>query len=142
ILKNKTEISHAGSAWSAGLAFALISVVIAIVFSVSPSGFVNAQERRGSRKVAIGFVSVPPLDRSENPPKDSEATARLLIAKLQQYKVPAIGFLNGSMISDGEKLYPVRAEIVRMWRDAGFEVGIGGFKHLAFHDQPLDDYIA
>jgi len=92
--------------------------------------------------MAIGFVSIPPIDRMENPPKDADATARLIIAKLAQYKVPAIGFVQGSMVSDGDKLYPVRANIVRLWRDAGLEVGIGGYKHIWFYDTPLAEYIA
>src|SRR5205085_701273 len=32
--------------------------------------------------------------------------------------------------------------IARMWRDAGFEIGVQGFKHQAFRDQPLQTYIA
>ena len=126
----------------AGLAFLLISVVLLAVFSFTPQSIVNGQKRVvGDRKLSIGFVGIPPLDRSSDPPKDADATARLLIAKLQQYKVPAVEFLTGSQISDGEKLFPVRANIVRLWRDAGLEVGIGGFRHLPFHDQPLDAYI-
>ncbi len=92
--------------------------------------------------MAVGFVSIPPLDRMENPPKDADATMRLLIEKLKAHRVPAIGFVHGQIISDGEKMYPVRAEIVRTWRDAGFEIGIGGYKHIWFHDTPFDEYIA
>ena len=143
ILKEKTETSRANTAWSAGLAFAVISILLLALFSFSPRSVVNGQKLRvGDRKLAIGFVGIPPLDRSADPPKDADATARILIAKLQQHKVPAIGFLTGSQISDGEKFYPVRANIVRLWRDAGFEIGIGGFKHLPFHDQSLETYIA
>jgi len=143
ILNKKTETSHATSVWSTGMAVALISVLLLALFSFSPKSVVNGQKRdTGSRKLAIGFVSIPPLDRSADPPKDADATARLLIAKLQQYKVPAVGFISGSQVSDGEKLFPVRANIVRLWRDAGFEIGIGGFKHLPFRDQPLEAYIA
>ena len=135
-------MKHANSAWSAGLAFVLISAVLTLVFSFNSSSFVNAQTRMKGRKVAIGFVSIPPLDRTANPPKDSDATARLLIAKLTQYKIPAIGFVNGSSISDGEKPFPVRANIVRMWRDAGFEVGVGGYNHLWFSRTAYDEYVA
>lgn len=46
------------------------------------------------------------------------------------------------MISDGEKLYPIRAEIVRLWRDAGMEIGVGGYKHIWFYDTPYDEYVA
>ncbi len=41
-----------------------------------------------------------------------------------------------------EKMFANRAEVVRMWRDAGLEIGIGGYKHTWFHDTPLDEYIA
>jgi len=142
ILNERTEIPRAYSAWSAGLAIVVISALLLVVFSFTPQGLVNGQQRTAGRKVAIGFVSIPPLDRSDNPPKDADATARILIAKLQQHKVPAIGFLTGGMISDGEKLFPVRANIVKLWRDAGFEIGIGGFKHLPFQNATLDEYIA
>ncbi|HUR99378.1 MAG TPA: M56 family metallopeptidase [Pyrinomonadaceae bacterium] len=142
ILQIKTEASSAISAWTAGVALLLTSAFLLAVFSFSSSDVVNAQQRSGTRKLAIGFVSIPPLDRTENPPKDSDATARLLIAKLKEYKVPATGFLQGGMVSDGEKLFPVRANIARMWIDAGFQVGLGGFKHVSLYHTPADEYIA
>jgi beta-lactamase regulating signal transducer with metallopeptidase domain/peptidoglycan/xylan/chitin deacetylase (PgdA/CDA1 family) len=142
ILHKKTETTRATSAWPAGMAIALVSALLLGVLSFTPASFVNAQKKANGRKMAIGFVSIPPLDRTQNPPKDSDATARLMIAKLTQYKVPAIGFVTGSMISDGDKLYPVRANMVRLWRDAGLEVGVGNFKHVWFYNTPYDDYVA
>lgn len=142
ILQKNTETRITNSAWSAGLAVLLISAVVIGVFSFNSSVFVNAQTKTKNRKIAVGFVSIPPVDRTENAPKDSDATARLMIAKLTQYKVPAVGFVNGSTISDGEKLYPIRANIVRLWRDAGLEVGIGNFKHVWFYHTPYDEYVA
>lgn len=142
ILKIKTEANTANSAWTAGLAFVLTSVFLLAIFSTSSSELVNAQKLSNGRKLAIGFVSIPPVDRTTNPPKDSDATARLLIEKLKLHKVPAIGFLQGGMVSDGEKLFSVRANIARMWRDAGFDVGLGGFNHLKLYSTPVDDYIA
>lgn len=141
ILKIKTEESSATSAWTAGMALLLTSAFLAALFSFSSSDVVNAQQRSGSRKLAIGFVSIPPVDRTANPPKDSDATARLLIQELREHKVPAVGFLQGGMISDGEKLFPVRADIARMWIDAGLEVGLGGFKHLKLYDTNAEEYI-
>ena len=142
ILKIKTEMTRANSAWSAGLAIVLISAVLTVVFSFSSSSLVNAQGKTGNRKVAIGFVSIPPLDRSENPPKDSVATAKILVGTLKAHKVPAVGFINGSSVSDGDKIFPVRAEIVKMWHDEGLEIGVGGFNHLWFYDTSYDDYVA
>lgn len=143
ILQKNTEIKRSAfSAWSAFAALALISAVLLTIFSPYSGEFVNAQTKTKNRKLAIGFVSIPPVDRTENPPKDADATTRLMIAKLTQYRIPAIGFVQGGMISDGEKLYPVRANIVHLWRDAGFEIGIGGYKHIWFYNTPFDDYVA
>ena len=142
ILKTRTEASTPGRAWTAGLAFVLTSAVLLGVFLNGSGGLVNAQREANGRKLAIGFVSIPPVDRSSNAPKDAEATARLLIDALKRNKVPATGFLQGGMISDGEKFYPVRKEIARMWIDAGFELGLGGFKHINLYDVGADDYIA
>lgn len=142
ILKQKTEIKGNPSAWTAMLGFAFISALLVVLFSASEAPLVNAQKNMKDKKVAIGFVSLPPGDRSGNPPHDGVATAKLLIEKLKSHKAPAIGFLLGSTVSDGEKLYPVRAEIVKMWQAEGFEVGIGNFKHVWFYDTPYDEYVA
>jgi beta-lactamase regulating signal transducer with metallopeptidase domain/peptidoglycan/xylan/chitin deacetylase (PgdA/CDA1 family) len=142
ILQKNTEMKRANSLWSALLALLLISAVMLGVFSFNNEAFVNAQTKTGNRRLAVGFVSIPPVDRTANPPKDADATARLLIEKLKSHRVPAIGFVLGAAISDGEKLYPVRANIVRLWRDAGFEIGIGNFKHVWFYDTPYEDYVA
>ncbi|HEY8561230.1 MAG TPA: M56 family metallopeptidase [Pyrinomonadaceae bacterium] len=142
ILQKNTEIKRSASAWSAGLACALISAFLLAVLSFNQTTLVNAQKQRGAKKMAIGFVSIPTIDRSADPPKDSDETMRRLIEKLRSHKVPAIGFLQGGLISDGEKLSPARADMVRSWRDAGFEIGVGGFKHIWFYDTPYDDYVA
>jgi len=140
----ETRTSSKQSFLSASLALLLISAVLTMVFWTGTGTPVNAQDKnRGKNKLmAVGFVSIPPVDRMENPPKDADATARLMIANLKAHKIPAIGFVQGGMISDGEKLYPVRANIVRLWRDAGFEIGIGGYKHIWFYDTPFADYVA
>lgn len=141
ILHKETEITRASSLWSAVVALGLISAFATALFSWSDSPTVNAESNLKSKKIAIGFVSIPPADRSDNPPQDSIATAQILIEKLKSHRVPAIGFLLGASVSDGEKLFPARAEIVRNWCDAGFEVGIGGYKHIWFYDTAFDDYV-
>jgi len=142
ILKKKTEIRHTRFAWSAGLGMLLISAALTTVFLLDGSSLINAESKASGRKLAIGFVSIPPLDRTANAPKDADATMRLLIDALKRHKMPATGFLQGGMISDGEKFLPVRKEIARMWIDAGFEVGLGGFKHMSLYDVSVEEYIA
>lgn len=146
IIKKNTEIRRAReSFWSAIPAFLLISAVLIMVFSANLLSGVNAEDNKNTaagKKIAIGFVSIPSLDRTANPPLDGDATMRLMIGKLTQYKIPAIGFVNGVMIANGEKLRPVHVNMVRLWRDAGLEVGIGNYTHVWFFDTPLDEYMA
>ncbi len=124
-----------------GFVVLFVTAVMINAFT-KPSNFsVIAENNAKTKKMAIGFVSIPPLDRLGDAPKDSQATASLMITKLARHKIPAIGFVQGSMISDGENLSSDRAEIVRMWRDAGLEIGIGNFKHFWFYDTPYDDYV-
>lgn len=141
--------------WSvAGLAFLLISALMLNVFWSGTGASVNAQTKimNGNKKIAVGFVSIPPLVRMPmNVPPEKEAKMRSLLAKanmmgiiagLKRHNIPAIGFVQGGMLSDGEKLYPAQADAVRLWRDTGFEIGIGGYKHIWFYDTPVEEYIA
>lgn len=147
--------------WSAaGLAFLLVSALMLSVFWTGTGAAVNAQTKiiNGNKKIAVGFVSIPPLNRVSNRLKGVDANNRLmieqmteisntislisLIPKLIKHKVPAIGFVQGGLISDGEKLYPMRARLLRAWRDANLEIGIGDYKHIWFYDTSFEDYVA
>jgi hypothetical protein len=62
------------SLWSASLACALILALVLGIFSAMQMPSVNAQTKINDvkgRKMAVGFVSLPPVDRMENPPKDA-----------------------------------------------------------------------
>lgn len=86
------------SLFLAGLAFLLVSTISISVFSTgTPLLTADTQNssQRGQKTLAIGFVSIPPVDRMADPPKDSDSTARLMIAKLKEHRIPAIGFVQG-----------------------------------------------
>ncbi|MEJ7698910.1 MAG: M56 family metallopeptidase [Pyrinomonadaceae bacterium] len=190
ILEKNTERQNPKQTlWSASLAFLLISAVVLSVFWTDSSFDVNAQGKPKDKKMAIGFVSIPP-NYKDKADKSFDETARLLIEKLTAHKIPAIGFVNGGSLSqekiiwkfrerlDGlvngasnsgdektlsnlaklaqmramleelkaqqlllEKMSSNRADIVRMWLDAGLEVGIGNFRHIWFYDTPYDEYV-
>ena len=142
ILQKNTEIkSRTGSLWSAVAAFAIISAFLLTVFSFNNPSVVNADNTSKTKKLAVGFVSIP-TNRASRADKSFDETPRLLIEKLNRHKVPAIGFVLGAMISDGDKISNEKADIIRLWRDAGLEVGIGNYKHIWFYDTPFDEYAA
>ncbi|MDQ3372476.1 MAG: M56 family metallopeptidase, partial [Acidobacteriota bacterium] len=77
ILEKNTERQNPKQTlWSASLAFLLISAVVLSVFWTDSSFDVNAQSKGKNKKMAIGFVSIPPLGRVSDARKDAEATNR------------------------------------------------------------------
>lgn len=166
ILQKNTERKHVNSAWSAMLALALLSAVLLTVFSFNTGSFVNAQTKMKNKKIAVGFVSIPSNSGPINLVKNFDSATRekigqtmslaatmQIIFKLKSHGIPAIGFVQGSKITDREKIMdqpPIdkgylnarRLDAVRMWRDAGLEIGIGGFNHLWFYDTPYVEYVS
>ena len=114
--------------------------VLTVVFTTSIKSSESSAERAKTKKMAVGFVSLAPPDRLTDTRQDSANTTRLLIEKLNAHRLPAIGFVSGATVSDGEKILPVRADILRLWRDAGLEIGIGNFNHVRFYETPYEEY--
>ena len=138
----KTSVLQ-NSLWSASLTCALILALMLGIFSATEQSFVNAQSKSNDvkgRKMAVGFVSIPP-NFNEKTDKSFDETAHLLVDKLTAHRVPAIGFINGLSFMEDGKLSKSRLDVARMWHDAGLEIGIGTFKHIWFYDTPYQEYI-
>jgi beta-lactamase regulating signal transducer with metallopeptidase domain len=150
ILQKNTEKRQSASAWSAGLALALISAVLLTLFSPAPTAFVNARERVKDKKIAVGFVSIPANDSPFNKSRPTFNTGNKLIEKLTEHKIPAIGFVLGGALmkfeTAGESMqgtmYMKQVDFIRRWRDAGLEVGIGNYRHVWFYHTPYKEYVA
>jgi peptidoglycan/xylan/chitin deacetylase (PgdA/CDA1 family) len=73
-----------------------------------------------------------------------ENTARLL-ASFREYGVPVVGFVNeGKLFVDGEKAQDVasRTAVLKMWVDAGLELGNHTYSHMSLNKTPLDEFEA
>ena len=114
-------------------------LIIALLASPSLSFNAFAQQKRGTprRTVAVTFDDLPFTgDRGyADVSAISEFTSKLL-ATLKSNKVPAIGFVNERFLQrEGET--EARAAILKMWVDAGFELGNHTFAHASFYKTPL-----
>lgn len=78
----------------------------------------------------LPFVHVPSVE------KQREMTQKLL-RSVAAHNVPAIGFVNESkLLNDGER-DEARVALLRMWTDAGLELGNHSFSHHDLHSTPL-----
>lgn len=65
-----------------------------------------------------------------------------LIERISASDIPVIGFVNeGKLYSEG-KLQTNRVELLKLWLDAGFELGNHTFSHNSLNKIPLDEYTA
>jgi peptidoglycan/xylan/chitin deacetylase (PgdA/CDA1 family) len=63
--------------------------------------------------------------------------AKRIIAALQAHHAPAVyGFVNAKQLEQ----HPADAEVLRLWREAGFPLGNHTFSHMDLHANSLDDF--
>jgi beta-lactamase regulating signal transducer with metallopeptidase domain len=152
--KEKTKKSRfQNSLWSASLASMLILAFLVTVFWANSSLDVKQIMKfksNNQKKIAVGFIIASSNSIFEDETKPDE-TIPLLAKKLNQYEIPAIGFVQGFKVynkdsknypADYYKLIPPKTTSVRAWRDAGFEVGIGSYSNLKFSETNFEDYVA
>ncbi|MDC0719151.1 polysaccharide deacetylase family protein [Nannocystis bainbridge] len=71
----------------------------------------------------------------------TEAMTRALLGHFQAGAVPVVGFVNGSKLEDGPAKTE-RLKILKLWTDAGIELGNHTFSHPSLHATPVNEYEA
>ncbi|HEX8423066.1 MAG TPA: polysaccharide deacetylase family protein, partial [Pyrinomonadaceae bacterium] len=92
------------------------------------------------RQVAVTFDDLPFTGDGGKTSLSAlrEFTAKLL-ATLGAHRVPAIGFVNERKLQrEGER--EARVAVLKMWTDAGLELGNHTFAHASLYKMPLADF--
>ncbi|MBI4752395.1 MAG: polysaccharide deacetylase family protein [Acidobacteria bacterium] len=97
------------------------------------------QINRANRKMAVGFVALPMKQNGLPPGASTTELTRQLVTSLNTAKIPAVGFVQGRQLENGGN---ARLGELKMWRDAGLELGIGTYSHMWYHGASFDDYTA
>jgi peptidoglycan-N-acetylglucosamine deacetylase len=117
----------------------------ALLAAVMATGVIGAEP--AGRTVAVTFDDLPGPSAglvSNDISALRENTARLL-ASFREHGVPVIGFVNeGKLFVDGETAQDVasRTAILKMWVDAGLELGNHTYSHVSLNKTPLDEFEA
>jgi peptidoglycan/xylan/chitin deacetylase (PgdA/CDA1 family) len=94
-----------------------------------------------NRTVAITIDDLPVVSTRPDIENRREITKKLL-AHIKHAKVPAIGFVNENKLYAGEKRDEQQVDLLRMWLDAGLELGNHTYSHRSLNTIPLADYEA
>lgn len=107
----------------------------------------HLQTRAVERSVAITFDDLPGTAAgvTVNDPAGLEALSRQLLAAIGEHRIPAIGFVNeGGLRLDGPPANDSarRIDVLRLWLNAGLELGNHTYSHRDLNTTPLDQFQA
>ena len=89
-----------------------------------------AQAGEVDRRIAVTIDDLPWVRLDEIVPVDLQARHEALMAQLHQAGVPVVGFVNGNKLEVDGVVQPARVQMLRDWRDAGYELGNHTWSHM------------
>lgn len=94
-----------------------------------------------SLSMTVTIDDLPLVSLIQTPENYQEVTKKLLHT-LQEYKVPAIGFVNEGKLYDNGQLDSSRLQLLQDWLDAGQELGNHTFGHPDYHHISFEQFSA
>jgi len=94
-----------------------------------------------NRQAAITVDDLPVNSKNHNDIKSWKEITTLLIETITTYKIPAVGFVVAGKLFQGNQPDPARIKLLKMWLDAGLELGNHTFSHLDLHKVSLPEFI-
>jgi peptidoglycan/xylan/chitin deacetylase (PgdA/CDA1 family) len=88
-------------------------------------------------EIAVTFDDLPFVPMRTSRPE----LTRKLAASLKTRRIPAVGFVNGDKLLVRGKIDPQRVALLRVWLDAGFELGNHAFAHKDLHRIPVAEFL-
>ncbi len=108
-------------------------VVVSVVLVSSTAIFAQ------TRRIAVTIDDLPVVSTRKDIATRRTIT-RGLLDRIKKQKIPAIGFVNENKLYTDDKRDEAQVDLLRMWLDAGLELGNHTFSHMSLHDNPLDVY--
>ncbi len=119
----------------------LLMLALVLLIASFSTVSVDAQrlEQKGQRTVAVTIDDLPVISLRNDLTTQTSITRRLLQA-IRSHRVPAIGFVNEIKLLTNGQRDERRVALLRMWLDAGLDLGNHSFSHPDLHRIPLDTF--
>nr|WKN39560.1 polysaccharide deacetylase family protein [Tunicatimonas sp. TK19036] len=98
-----------------------------------------AQSTEPTRTVTITIDDLPVVTRRHSPEVYRDITQRL-VASLKRNEVQAIGFVNEKKLYTDGQLDTSKVSLLKIWLEAGLELGNHTYSHPSLHNISLDEY--
>lgn len=110
-------------------------ILTVLIFSIMAA----AQQQQ--RTVAVTIDDLPVVSTRRDIENRRQITKKLL-GHVVKAKVPAIGFVNETQLFNGDRRDENQVDLLRMWLDAGLELGNHTYSHRSLNRIDLADYQA
>ncbi|HVQ31698.1 MAG TPA: polysaccharide deacetylase family protein [Vicinamibacteria bacterium] len=110
-------------------------------------GLAAGKASAAGRTMAVTFDDLPgpPAGLLSNSVSGLTENTRKLVATFAKHRIPVVGFVNeGKLVVPGEtpEDLAARTSILKMWVDAGLELGNHTYSHQSLNGTPLDAFEA
>lgn len=95
--------------------------------------------QRVERTIAVTIDDLPVVV-TQSDAKKREAITKKLLAHIKKAKVPAIGFVNENKLYTDGKRNDEQVELLKMWLDAGLELGNHTYSHRSADSISVEEY--
>ena len=95
--------------------------------------------RAAERTVAVTFDDLPAVSPAANDVAGLSLLTRQLLAAIAKHRIPAVGFVNEGKL---EANVAGRSALLRMWVDAGLELGNHSYSHRDLNRVALEEFEA
>jgi peptidoglycan/xylan/chitin deacetylase (PgdA/CDA1 family) len=117
---------------------AAAALAVAQLWSQSPAPASRA--KAPARQVAVTFDDLPVVSRLYTENADHDRLTRRLLDAVRAHHVPAIGFVNEGKLRRGGAPDPGQVALLRLWTEAGLELGNHTYSHLDLHTVPFEEF--
>lgn len=93
------------------------------------------------RTVAVTVDDLPFVSRRFAATADQRAMTVRLLAAMRAHGVPAVGFVNEGKLRRRGAVDAGQVGLLRLWLDAGLELGNHTYSHLDLHRVPADSFV-
>lgn len=111
-----------------------MKIVLFVIF-LSVSAFAQTAQRT----IAVTIDDLPVVSTRRDLKNRQEITKKLL-GHIKNAKIPAIGFVNENKLYANEKRDEQQVDLLRMWIDAGLELGNHTYSHRSLNTIQLAEY--
>lgn len=111
------------------------TILTSLIFLAVLASAAGAQ----SRTIAVTIDDLPVVS-TRSDIKNRRAITKKLIAHIRKADVPAIGFVNENKLYTNGKPNRDQVALLKLWQDAGLELGNHTYSHRSLNAIPLKDY--